>query len=164
MINMKSTAILLFFKCVLCVYSQDKIDTVSLCNPLKLLPSSSYERTPDLLDAAIDSITFDNFKIHSSNLYFAMKNNFQLSKENDIILLKIINTLRWSEWDKQRWLIDSIPQLPKIEKFYDSLYWRYLRCKYIVSLWGGAYFRELDDIIIGDTPGRSSRFIVHQNK
>lgn len=142
------------------VQSQTKINILELCEPTKLRPSDTDRETKlFLLDGAIDTVSFELFSNQCSSILTKMKDTLQLSRQEDVFLIKCINTYRWLEWDNNKWLTEKSSSLNEIFKLYDSLYWRYLRCKYFVSYWGGNYYEELD-IIVGSSPGRSQRFYI----
>jgi hypothetical protein len=152
--------IYLCFFSIVSAKAQTKINVFELCVPTKLRPYSTDKETKlFLLDATIDTVSFEFFSNQCSNLLSKMRDTFQLTYEEDAFLLKIINTYKWLEWDKQNWLTKSNFSLNQIFNLYESLYWRYLRCKYTVIYFGGSFYVELD-IIVGSTPGGSSRFYI----
>lgn len=153
--------IYLCFFSIVSAQAQTKINVFELCVPTKLRPYSIIDKETKLflLDATIDTISFEFFSNQCSNLLSKMRDTFQLTYEEDAFLLKIINTYKWLEWDKQNWLTKSNFSLNQIFNLYESLYWRYLSCKYTVIYFGGCLYVELD-IIDGSTPGGSSRFYI----
>jgi hypothetical protein len=154
--------IYLFLIIILSAKAQTKFDVFELCDPTKLRPyGTDKESKLFLLDAKIDTVSFEFFLNQCSNLLSKMRDTLQLTCEEDYFLIKIINTYKWLEWDKQNWLTKSNFSLNQIFNLYESLYWRYLRCKYTVIYFGGIFYEELD-IIDGSTPGRSSRLYILQ--
>jgi hypothetical protein len=92
----------------------------------------------------IDTIQAEQFLALTGQLAKKMTDSQDLNKEEARDFIKVMNTIGWSDWDKQTDSLEQFPALVTINKLSDT-YLSKIRCQYGMCLGPGfsAYYIKL---------------------
>ncbi len=97
-----------------------------------------------LNEPIIDSIQAKQFMALTEQLAKKMTDSLDLNKEDARDFIKVMNTIGWSDWDKQTDSLEQFPALVTINNLSDT-YLSKIRCQYGMCLGPGfsAYYIKL---------------------
>jgi hypothetical protein len=156
---MKTIFTSLLLSLYLCSFSQNTGNAADTCLKKKLLPCKETGNQV----VQIDTIGSSKFGILIDELYEKMNSSQELTIEEDRVLVLIMNTTNWAEFDNQKEVQAIYPKLSSITDFFDKAYEKALYCKYKVCTGRGfsSYFVELKVQYMGN-PFACSRYFVKQ--